>query len=83
MVGAAVGGALLVSLGLAVAIRLRVVSAQINSTKVQGWRSGSTKGKKRIPDMDINTNPTIIQNPSVALRVRRMNDVGTPVLGPE
>jgi len=82
MVGAAVGGALVVAAAMALAIRLRVVSAQINGHKVQGWRSGSKKAK-RIPEMDINTNQTIINNPSVALRVRRMNDVGTPVSASE
>lgn len=71
MVGAAVGGALVVAVALAVAIRLRVVSAQINGQTVQGWRPGSKKKGRRIPEMDISTNP-IVTNPSFTLRSQRV-----------
>ena len=71
MVGAAVGGALVVALGIAVAIRLRIVSAQINGQTVQGWRPGSKKKGRRIPEMDISTNP-IVTNPSFTLRSQRV-----------
>ena len=79
MVGAAVGGALVVALGIAVAIRLRIVSAQINSQKVEGWNPGSKKKiARRIPDMDINSNPTI-KNPSFSLRSQRVQMHPQPI----
>jgi hypothetical protein len=71
MVGAAVGGGIMVALGIAVAIRLRIVSAQINSQRVEGWRPSSKKIARRIPEIEIGTNPTI-KNPSFNLRSQRV-----------
>lgn len=74
-VGAAIGGAVFVAFILAIAIRLRIVSAQINSTKVEGWRPGSKKAR-RIPEMDINMNPTLnsTKNPSFVIRSNRVQN---------
>jgi hypothetical protein len=71
MVGAAVGGGIMVALGIAVAIRFRIVSAQFNTNqRVSSWRSGSKKAR-RIPEMEIGTNP-IVTNPSFTLRSQRV-----------
>ena len=69
IIGAAVGGAAFVAIVIAVAVRLRIVSAQINPTKVEGWRPGSKKAR-RIPEMDINT-----KNPSFVIRSQRVDKV--------
>ena len=80
MVGAAVGGAVFVAFILAIAIRLRIVSAQINGQTVQGWRPGSKKKGRRIPEMDINMNPTLnptlnsTKNPSFVIRSNRVQN---------
>jgi hypothetical protein len=73
LVGAMVGGALLVLAVIGIAIRFRIVSAQINGTpRVASWRM-MKKGKKH--DFEIGTNPTIVNNPSLALRVERVNSI--------
>ena len=76
LIGAAVGGGLLVILVIGVAIRLRIVSAQLNgSPNVTTWRSKSKK--TRTHDFEIGTNPSPIltENPTLTLRVDRVNSV--------
>lgn len=72
IIGAAVGGGLLVSLLIAVAIRLKIVSAQLNTPTVSTWTPGKKNKKTRVPDIDISLNPTIVTNPSFTLRVQKM-----------
>jgi hypothetical protein len=64
-----VGGAAFVAIVLVVAVRLRIVSAQINPTKVEGWNPGSKKAR-RIPETS--TNPTLVKNPSFVVRSHRV-----------
>jgi hypothetical protein len=72
-VGAMVGGALIVLAVIGIAIRFRIVSAQINGTpQVASWRM-MKKTKKH--DFEIGTNPTIINNPSLTVRVERINSI--------
>jgi len=72
-VGAMVGGALIVLAVIGIAIRFRIVSAQINGTpRVASWRM-MKKTKKH--DFEIGTNPTIINNPSLTVRVERINSI--------
>jgi hypothetical protein len=74
LIGAAIGGALLVVAVIGVAIRFRIVSAQLNSTpSVSTWRSKSKKS--RTPEFEISTNPapTLTENPTLVLRVDRVN----------
>lgn len=72
-VGAMVGGALIVLAVIGIAIRFRIVSAQINGTpRVASWRM-IKKTKKH--DFEIGTNPTIINNPSLTVRVERINSI--------
>jgi hypothetical protein len=76
LIGAAVGGGLLVVAVIAIAIRFRIVSAQLNgSPTVTTWRSKSKKS--RTHEFEIGTNPTPIltENPSLVLRVDRTNTV--------
>ena len=70
VVGAAVGGAVFVLAIIGLAIRLRIVSAEINSKKVKSWRGGSKKGG---PDIEINTNPlNASSTPNLTMRVNRV-----------
>ena len=74
LIGAAIGGALLVVAVIGVAIRFRIVSAQLNSTpSVSTWRSKSKKS--RTPEFEISTNPapTLTENPTLVLRVDRVH----------
>ena len=80
IVGAAVGGAVLVIAIVGVAIRLKIVSAQLNATPtISAWTPGKKK-KTRVPDFDIGLNQTIT-NPSLSLRVQKMTNTmsQTPV----
>lgn len=78
LVGAAVGGGIFVVALIGLAIRFRIVSAQLNTTpQITAWTPGAKKKKSRVPDMDINTNHTLIENPSVSFRVHRIG--GSPV----
>lgn len=76
IVGAALGGALLVVAVIAVAIRVKIVSAQLNGPTVSAWNPGQKKKKVRVPDFDIELNqatqqqPT--QNPAFSLRSLRV-----------
>jgi len=78
VVGAAIGGALVVVAVIGVAIRFRIVSAQLNgSPKIASWRA-NVKGKKR-PEFEIGTNPTVVNNPTMIMRINRMSTAPTPV----
>lgn len=78
MVGAAIGGAALVIVLAAIAIRFKIVSAQLNSTPtISSWNPGKRTKKTRVPDMDISLNPTIM-NPSLAIRIQKMMSTPTP-----
>ena len=74
LVGAAIGGGLAVVAVIGLAIRFRIVSAEINSQKVKSWRGGG--GAKRIgkgPEIEINTNPlNAPPEHSLSLRVNRV-----------
>ena len=82
LIGAAIGGGLLVVGIIGVAIRFKIVSAQLNGTpKVSSWR---TKGKKnRMPEFEIGTNPVpgpvLTQNPALSLRKERISMTPTPI----
>lgn len=78
MVGAALGGALIIAIGLAVAIRLRMVYTQINSQRVEGWRSSSKKAIRRVPAMSTNTKLMIV-NPSFKIRSYRTPQDQQPI----
>jgi hypothetical protein len=70
VIGAAVGGAVFVLAIIGLAIRLRIVSAEINSKKVKSWRGGSKKGG---PSTEININPLNTQaTPNLTMRVNRV-----------
>ena len=75
LIGAAIGGGLAVVAVIGLAIRFRVVSAQLNAKTVKSWRTGS---KKPGHDIEINTNPLNAppglshENPSLSLRVNRI-----------
>ena len=72
LIGAAIGGGLAVVAVIGLAIRFRVVSAEINSQKVKSWRSGSKKISKG-PEIEINTNPlNAPPEHSLSLRVNRV-----------
>jgi len=78
LVGAAIGGAVLVVAVIGLAIRFRIVSAQLNgSPKIASWRANA-KGKKR-PEFEIETNPKVTENPAMFMRVNRMSMAPTPV----
>ena len=78
IIGAAIGGGLLVVAVIGLAIRFRIVSAQLNGAKqIKSWRTGGKKSK--IPDMDINSNPTIHVQSALAMRIRKMS---IPASGP-
>ena len=78
LIGAAIGGGLLVVAVIGLAIRFRIVSAQLNATpKISVWRTNA-KGKKR-PEFEIGTNPTIVNNPTMTMRINRMSMAPTPV----
>lgn len=78
IIGAAVGGGLLVTLLIAVAIRFKIVSAQLNSPTVTAWTPGKRSKKLRVPDMDIDLNSRITINPSFTLRMQKMKEPTTP-----
>ena len=77
MVGAGIGGALIVIAIAAIAIRFKIVSAQLNHTPtIAAWTPGK-RMKTRVPDMDISLNP-IITNPSLTSRIQKMMSSPTP-----
>jgi len=63
-----VGGAVFVLAIIGLAIRLRIVSAEINSKKVKSWRTTKKSG----PDIEINTNPLNSPAPDFTLRMNRI-----------
>jgi len=75
LIGAAIGGGLAVVAVIGLAIRFRVVSAQLNAKTVKSWR---VRSKRDGPDIEINTNPLNAppslkhENPSLSLRVNRI-----------
>lgn len=71
VIGAAIGGALVVLAVIGIAIRLKVVSAQLNGPTVSSWNPGQRKKKVRVPDFDIGLNP-VQQNPAFSLRSLRV-----------
>jgi hypothetical protein len=79
IIGAGVGGAALVILVFAIAIRYRFVSAQINTPTVSSWNPGSKKKKTRVPDFDIELNrrATVITENPYTTRSQRI--IMTPV----
>jgi len=78
VIGAAIGGAVLVVAVFGLAIRFRIVSAQLNGTpKISVWRT-KAKGKKR-PEFEIGTNPSVVNNPTMVMRINRMSTAPTPV----
>ena len=79
IIGAAVGGGLLVTLLIALAIRLKFVHAQLNTPTITAWTPGKKKNKIRVPDIDINLNPRITTNPSFTMRVQKMKEPATPM----
>ena len=69
IVGAAIGGGLVVMAVIGLAIRLRIVHAEINGNKVKSWRTN----KKPDHDIEINTNPlNAITTPDFTMRVHRV-----------
>jgi len=76
IVGGIIGGSLMTVALLLLAIRYKIVSAQLNGTpKIASWR---VRGKKSSigegPEMDINLNPAIVQNAAFSLRVQKMKE---------
>lgn len=66
LIGAAVGGALVVLALIGLAVRLKIVHAEINGPrKIKSWRVAK-------PHQSKFEDATIVQNPSLALRVERM-----------
>ena len=78
VIGAAIGGAVFIVAVIALAIRLKVVSAQLNGPTVSAWNPGQRKKKVRVPDFDIGLNP-ITQNPAFSLRSLRVTQPVTTV----
>lgn len=72
IVGAAIGGALVVMAVIGVAIRAKIVSAQLNAPTVSAWNPGQKKKKVRVPDFDIGLNPRLQPNPAFSLRSLRV-----------
>lgn len=70
VVGAAIGGALFIVAAIGIAIRLKVVSAQLNGPTVSAWNPGQKKKKVRVPDFDIGLNP-VQQNPAFSFRAAK------------
>ena len=71
IIGAAIGGALFVVAVVGLAIRLRIVHAEINSNKVKSWRTTKKPGL----DIEINTNPlnaVPAPTPDFTMRVHRV-----------
>jgi len=77
VIGAAIGGALFIVAAIGIAIRLKVVSAQLNGPTVSAWNPGQKKKKVRVPDFDIGLNPT--QNPAFSLRSLRVTQPITTI----
>ena len=71
VIGAAIGGAVFIVAVIALAIRLKVVSAQLNGPTVSAWNPGQRKKKVRVPDFDIGLNPVQV-NPAFSLRSLRV-----------
>ena len=75
MVGAGIGGALIVIAIAAVAIRFKIISAQFNTTPtIATWTPGKRSNRVRIPDMDIYLNPRIMNSS----RAQKMMSTSTP-----
>lgn len=75
MVGAGIGGALIVIIIAGIAIRFKIVSAQFNTTPtIATWTPGKRSNKLRVPDMDIYLNPRIMNSS----RAQKMMSTSTP-----
>jgi len=88
VIGAAIGGAVFIVAAIALAIRLKVVSAQLNGPTVSAWNPGQKKKKVRVPDFDIALNPQVQMpqqqqqqqvNPAFSLRSLRVAQPVTTV----
>lgn len=76
IIGAAIGGALAVIAVIGVAIRLKVVSAQLNDThKVSSWRTKTKANSK--PTANPIPFGESIENPAFTLRVNRTNSLSS------
>jgi hypothetical protein len=78
MVGAGIGGALIVIVIAGIAIRFKIISAQLNTTPtIATWTPGKRSNKLRVPDMDIYLNPRIM-NPNLSSRTQKMMSTPAP-----
>ena len=78
IIGAAIGGALVVIAVIGVAIRLKVVSAQLNDThKVSSWRTKAKAKAKSKPTANRIPFGESIENPAFTLRVNRANSLSS------
>uniref|UniRef100_A0A6C0BBG2 Uncharacterized protein n=1 Tax=viral metagenome TaxID=1070528 RepID=A0A6C0BBG2_9ZZZZ len=68
IVGAALGGAFAVVAIIVVAIRFRIVSAQLNEHKISSWRQKKKSTANRLPQFETIENPTL-------LRIKRVNSL--------
>lgn len=81
IVGAALGGALVVVVALVVAIRLRIVSAEINGPqRAMSWRKTGKRSSFAVhtnqPEMDINLNQTVMNPTVLVVRSERVKAAG-------
>ena len=72
IVGAALGGAFFILVALGIAIRYKIVEAQLRTPTISAWNPGQKKKKVRVPDFDIGLNPTLQPNPAFSLRSLRV-----------
>ena len=68
IVGAALGGAFAVVAIIVVAIRFRIVSAQLNEHKISSWRQKKKSTANRLPQFETIENPTL-------LHIKRVNSL--------
>jgi hypothetical protein len=73
LIGAAIGGGLAVVAVIGLAIRFRVVSAQLNAKTVKSWRMGKNQGTEIENKVNpLNVRSLAHENPSLSLRVNRI-----------
>jgi len=81
IVGAALGGAFVVVVALAVAIRLRIVSAEINGPqRAMSWKKTGKRASFAVhtnqPEMDINLNQSVMNPAVLVVRSERVKAEG-------